>query len=69
MNHLIMVNILNNGNFDEFNARLKAHKVHNKHETSFLKNKTKKIVAKSSKMGKTYNNKPAKVLNDRKLRR
>ena len=69
MNHLIMANILNNGvNFDEFNARLKAHKVHNKHETGFLKNKTNKFVAKSSKMSKTYNNKPTKKLHDRKLR-
>jgi hypothetical protein len=69
MNHLIMANILNNGvNFDEFNARLKAHKVHNKHETGFLKNKTNKFVAKSSKMSKTYNNKPTRKLHDRKLR-
>lgn len=69
MNHLIMANILNNDiNFKEVNARLKVHKVHNKYETSFLKNKTKNIVAKTSKVSKIYSNKPAKMLNDRKLR-
>ena len=69
MNHLIMAGFLNNGvNFDEFNARVKAHKVHNKHETGFLKNKTNKVVAKSSKMSKNYNNKPTRKLHDRKLR-
>ena len=74
MNYLnvaeIQQEILNNGaNFNEFNARVvKAHKLHNKHETAFLKNKTNQFVAKSSKINKNYNNKPARKLHVRKLR-
>jgi len=70
MNHLIMVNILENGvNFDEFNARINANRFHNKYETMYLKKNQNKFNSNTSKRSKkNYNNKPASMRHVRKLR-
>lgn len=69
MNRLIMINILENGiNFDEFNARVNARKVHNKYETDYLKNKKNLKLMTRTKPVKNHNNKPIAIRNVRKLR-
>lgn len=69
MNHLIMLNILDNGiKFDDNQIYLKAYNLHNKYETRSLKNNTKKTSNNTSKRCKNYNNKPNTMRNVRKLR-